>query len=154
MAIKKLCSKTGCHKIVDDGVKYCEVHRKKFELNEKERYKQYKSKRLKDEEQRKYQSFYNSDDWKRVRSSIISAYMGMDIVEYYTTGRVIAGERVHHIVELNEDWNSRLDVSNLIYLTEQNHRKIHAIYESSIKNKKIMQDKLFKMIDKFYKDFK
>ena len=80
--------------------------------------------------------------------------MGMDIVEYYSTGRVIAGERVHHIVELNEDWNSRLDVSNLIYLTEQNHRKIHAIYESSIKNKKIMQDKLFKMIDKFYKDFK
>ena len=153
MAIKKLCSQTGCHKVINDDEVYCAKHQKKFEERERERYKKYKRKRLLDENKKKYNDFYNSNDWKRIRDCIISHYVGMDIFEYYTTGKILTGERVHHIIELTDDWNCRLDVDNLIFLTERNHRRVHAAYESSSKNKKAMQNKLFDMINKFNKEF-
>lgn len=153
MALLKLCSHRGCRKILKDSVKFCDYHQAKFELEEKERYKEYQGRRLKDKEQKKYQQFYNSDNWKKVRDAVVNECLGIDIYEYYTTGKIMQGERVHHIIELNDDWSCRLDMSNLIYLTERNHRNIHSIYEKSNRDKRIMQDKLFRMINKFYKEF-
>lgn len=149
MALKKLCSYTGCHKVVREGIKYCSKH----ERVDKERYKEYQARRLADIEQRKYQEFYNSAEWRRVSKLIARSFLCIDIFEYYTTGRIVQGERVHHILELNDDWNSRYDISNLIYLTEKNHRRIHAIYESSKINKKKIQNKLFDLIDRFNNEF-
>lgn len=122
MALKKKCSKTGCNKIVEHGVIYCDYHQRKWDESEKERYREYQSRRRKDKEQRKYHDFYNDKSWKKIRDAVIADYYGIDILEYYRTGKIIQGERVHHIIELSEDWSSRLDVCNLIYLTEQNHR--------------------------------
>ncbi|MGG7058443.1 hypothetical protein ACQPUZ_09115 [Clostridium tertium] len=153
MALLKQCSHRGCRKILRDDVKFCDYHQAKFELEEKERYKEYQGRRLKDKEQKKYQQFYNSDNWKKVRDVVVNECLGIDIYEYYTTGRIVQGERVHHIIELNDDWSCRLDMRNLIYLTERNHRNIHVIYEKSNKDKRIMQDKLLKMINKFCKEF-
>jgi 5-methylcytosine-specific restriction enzyme A len=149
MSIKKLCSYTGCHKVVDEGIKYCIKH----ERVDKERYKEYQARRLADTEEKKYQEFYESIEWRRLRKVIALGFLEIDILEYYTTGRIVQGERVHHIVELREDWNSRLDIFNLIYLTEKNHRKVHAIYERSERDKKAMQNILFKLIDRFNKEF-
>ncbi|GAA0762320.1 MULTISPECIES: hypothetical protein [Clostridium] len=149
MALKKLCSFTGCHKVVDEGLKYCTKHEKV----DKERYKEYQQRRLSDKVQRKYQEFYEGIDWRKLRNLIILNFFGIDILEYYTTGRIVQGERVHHVIELDEDWNSRLDIFNLVYLTEKNHRRVHAIYERSKKDKKNMQNKLFKLIDRFNKEF-
>lgn len=153
MALLKQCSHRGCRKILQDNVKFCDYHQTKFDLKEKERYKDYQSRRLKDKEKKKQQQFYNSDNWQRTREAVASDCLGIDIYEYYTTGRIVPGETVHHIIELNEDWNSRLDINNLIYLTERNHRKIHVIYDRSNRDKKIMQDKLFKIINKFQSEF-
>lgn len=153
MSLKKKCSKTGCNKIVDNEVIYCDYHQKKWEETERERYKEYQSRRRKDKEQRKYQDFYNSDGWKRIRVPIIDDCFSIDILEYYRTGKIIEGERVHHIIELSEDWNSRLDVFNLIYLTEQNHRRVHEEYNKGIKEKKQMQGVLFALIDKWCEEF-
>lgn len=153
MALLKQCSHRGCRKILKDSVRFCDYHQAKFEAEEKERYKEYQNRRLKDKEKKKHQQFYNSDNWKRVRDVAIGDYLGIDIYEYYTTGRIVSGEMVHHIIELNEDWNCRLDIGNLIYLTERNHRNIHAIYDKSNKDKRIMQDKLFNLIYKFNKEF-
>lgn len=149
MSIKKLCSYTGCHKVVDEGIKYCIKH----ERVDKERYKEYQARRLADTEEKKYQEFYESIEWRRLRKVIALGFLEIDILEYYTTGRIVQGERVHHIVELREDWNSRLDIFNLIYLTEKNHRKVHAIYERSERDKKAMQNILFKLIERFNKEF-
>lgn len=150
MALKKLCSRTGCHRVVDEDKKYCIRH----EHLDKERYKEYQQRRLQDKLQKKYQEFYTSIPWKRLRKEIIAALFGMDILEYYTTGQIVPGERVHHIIELDEDWSSRLDILNLIYLTEKNHRIIHAAYERSPKDKKAMQTKLFQLLGRFYEEFK
>lgn len=149
MALLKQCSYRGCRKLLKDNIKFCEYHQAKFEVQEKGRYKEYQHRRLEDKEKKKLQKFYNSDSWKKLRNDIANVYVGMDIYEYYTNGKIVSGEAVHHIIELEDDWRCRLDVGNLIYLTERNHRRIHAIYEKSNRDKRIMQDRLLKMIDRF-----
>lgn len=114
----------------------------------------YRNRRRHDEEQKKYQDFYSSKDWLRVRQVVISDCVGVDILEYYRTGRIVGGERVHHIVELSEDFNCRFDVSNLIYLTEQNHRRVHVEYDKGAKEKAKMQKVLFSLLEKFNKELK
>jgi 5-methylcytosine-specific restriction endonuclease McrA len=153
IALKKLCSWHGCNKVVDDAIKYCEAHQIKFEQQEKERYKEYSNRRRQDKEQNKRDIFYNSDEWKRVRDAIISHCCGIDIVEYYKTGKIVKGERVHHIIELESDWNSRLDINNLIYLSEQNHRRVHVEYDKGQREKKQMQDILFGLLSKWNEEF-
>ena len=153
MAILKQCSWRGCTKIVNEDVKYCKYHTSKFDKQEKERYKEYSARRRRDMEQKKYQDFYSNKDWKRIRDVCIADSYGIDILEYYRTGRIVQGERVHHIVELSDYWNSRLDISNLIYLTEQNHKRIHGEYDKGIKEKEKMQRVLFELIKKFNSEF-
>lgn len=149
MTLKKLCSKTGCTKIVDYGTAYCEYHQKKWEQEQRERYKEYSNRRRRDKEQKKYQDFYNSDEWKRIRIAAMVGHYHIDILEYYRTGRIVQGERVHHIIELSEDWNSRIDIFNLIYLTEQNHRRVHEEYKKGKREKQRMHEILFALLDKW-----
>lgn len=151
MAILKKCSWHGCTKIVESNTKYCEYHSKKHSINEKERYKEYKRRKAHDEEYKRFQSFYNSDAWHRVRELAILDTLAIDVIDYYKLGRITQGERVHHIVELNDDIDKRLDHDNLIYVTERNHRIIHAEYNKG--NKKEMQDLLISLKCKFMKEF-
>lgn len=151
--ILKICSWHGCTKVINVGEKYCEYHAKKADLENKERYKEYQHRRLKDKEQRKFQDLYNSGRWHRVRDAVIKDYHYIDILEFYRTGRIVEGEIVHHIRELEEDWDSRLDISNLIYLTEQNHRRVHVEYLKGAQEKKAMQRILLQLIEKFMKEY-
>lgn len=154
MTMYKKCSWHGCSKIIPDGVLYCEYHSSKYAKEEKERYKEYNKRRRQDKEQKKYQDFYNSETWKIFRKSIISSFYGLDIIELYRTGRAVIGERVHHIIPLEDNWNRRLDISNVIYITEKNHRTIHATYDKGEQDKKAMQRLLFELIKQFTKDYK
>lgn len=153
MALKKLCSYGSCRAIVDANKIYCEKHQALYEAQQKERYKEYSKRRRRDKDQKRYQDFYNSEDWKRIRLAIIISFYHIDILEFYRTGRVVQGERVHHIIELEEDWNSRLDIGNLIYVTEKNHRRIHVEYCKGKKEKKQMQDILFALLEKWFNEF-
>ena len=153
IAILKQCSWHGCTKIVNQDVMYCPYHADKWDKQNKERYKEYNNRRRQDKEQRKYQQFYSSKDWERVRQVIISSCYSMDILEYYRTGKIIVGERTHHIIEISDDWNSRLDIINLIYLTEQNHRRVHSEYDKGRKEKETMQKILFSVLEKFYNEY-
>jgi len=153
LPIKKLCSWRGCSKICNAEDKYCSYHQDKFIKVERERYKEYSKRRREDKEQRKHQDFYNSNDWKRIRDAVISSCNGIDLIEYYRTGKVVQGERVHHIVELDEDWNCRLDINNLIYLTEQNPSRVHVEYDKGDREKKQMQQILFGLLEKWNKEF-
>lgn len=153
MAILKKCSWRGCTKIVEQNEMYCKYHQEKFDKENKERYKEYQNRRKMDKEQKKYMDFYNSLHWRRLRSVVVNKYFGMDILEYYKTGRIVQGEAVHHIVEISENYDKRLDVNNLIYLTEQSHRRVHAEYEKGKKEKEKMQKILFGLIKKFEEEF-
>ncbi|NFO65444.1 hypothetical protein FDC27_00385 [Clostridium botulinum] len=153
MSVLKQCSWNGCTKIVNQDVKYCEYHKGKYDMEQKERYKEYSARRRRDKDKKKYQDFYSSSDWKRIRKACTTECYGIDILELYRTGRVVQGERVHHIICLSDDWNSRFDICNLIYLTEKNHRIVHSHYDKEKKEKEKMQKILLGLLEKFNKEF-
>ena len=98
--IKKLCSYPGCHKVVEAGVKYCSKHRD----TDRKKYREYKQQRMKDEEEARRQQFYNSKAWELFRAARAAEQLGIDIYEYYTTGRIVEAENYHHIQEITEAW--------------------------------------------------
>ena len=108
---------------------------------------------MEDEEEARRQQFYNSKAWELFRAAQAAAQLGIDIYEYYTTGKILAAENYHHIQEITEAWDKRLDPLNVIGLTEANHRRIHTEYETSFTSKRIMQIKLFAMLERFHKEF-
>lgn len=147
--LKKLCSYPGCHKVIEDGVKYCDKHRD----TDRERYREYKRRRMKDEEEARRQRFYNSKVWELFRAARAAEQLGIDIYEYYMAGKIVAAENYHHIEEITEDWARRLDAANVIGVSEANHRRIHKEYERSYKAKKKMQKNLYAMLERFYREF-
>lgn len=146
---KKLCSYPGCHKVVEDGVKYCERHKN----TDKEKYREYKRKRMENEEEARRQQFYNSKAWEGFRTAQEAAQFGIDIFEYYTTGRIVKAEQYHHIEEITEAWYRRLDEGNVIGLSEANHRRIHKEYERGYMAKRKMQHTLYDMLKRFRREF-
>lgn len=77
-------------------------------------------------------------------------YMGLDLYEYYINKQIVYAEAVHHIVELSEDWERRLDVGNLIPLTAGNHSMIHKLYQ---KDKKKAQQMLIGLLKQWEQEF-
>lgn len=69
-------------------------------------------------------------------------YDCIDIYAFYVQKRIMTADMVHHIVPLEDDWSRRLDASNLIPLSNQNHGIIEAMYKDNAK-KREMQRLLF-----------
>lgn len=113
------------------------------------RYKEYNVQR----KDKKEQSFYNSTQWITKRTNRVRNLLGIDWFEYYSTGNIVAGYTLHHIIELKDDWSKRLEDINLIYLTQSNHRRVHEAYLKSPKDKEKMQKILFLCLDKAQKEF-
>ena len=67
--IKKLCSYPGCHKVVEAGVKYCDKHRE----TDRKKYREYKQRRMRDEQEARRQQFYNSKAWEQFRAAQAAA---------------------------------------------------------------------------------
>lgn len=101
---KKQCSQVGCTKLINFTVEYCDDHKEinHDTLRNKVNY----------EWDKKYKKFYNSAAWKRLRRTVMiennwacancernSIYVRADVVD--------------HIIEIKDDWDRRLDISNL-----------------------------------------
>lgn len=155
MAIYKQCSYSGCSKIVSDGVKYCEYHTKKVAEQERQRYKEYRDRRYTDDKEVTIQKFYNSKEWTRCKEIAKRNVFHIDVLEYYMTGRIVAGEVVHHVYEVRTDkgWNNRFDVNAMIYLTYENHQKVHAMYNKGWSYKTDMQSTLMALLKRFKREF-
>ena len=61
------------------------------------------------------------------------------------------GFTVHHITPLESAWELRTAPNNLIYLTEQNHRLIHEMYNKSEYNK--TRERLHTLLLRFDAEF-
>lgn len=146
MALKKQCSYHGCKELVDYNAECCSKH-------EGMKHKDYNMRRKQRSDGKKYDTFYGSGDWDDIRQYTIVQRYGIDVLEYYRTGLVTQGRTVHHIVCLEDDWSKRLTASNLVYLTESNHKRVHAQYDKGIKDKEKMQSILFNLLDKFDNEF-
>ena len=146
------CSARGCSKILEvQGL--CEMHQAKADISNKIRYKVYATNRLMDKEQKKYQQFYSSGAWLRIRDSVISNCYAIDIVEFYRTGRIIQGYTVHHVETLGSSWERRLDSTNLMYLTESNHQFIHKEMNKGKREEKAIQKLLIELKNKFNEEY-
>lgn len=72
--------------------------------------------------------FYQTKEWKEARQKCRELCCGLDLYSLYH-GRVEYGLTVHHIRPVNLSPELKLTQSNLIYLTESNHKRIHSLYE-------------------------
>lgn len=130
--------------------KYCDKHIDIADKENKERYKTYKANRLKNDTEKKIQEFYKDPRWIRVRELVRVKQYGIDILEYYRTGEIVAAEVYHHIICTRDDWSKRLDIYNILGLTNSNHQKIHRQYSKDSKTKEHTQKMLKGLLWKFY----
>ena len=117
--LKKICR---CGKVIPYSMKVCNECRPKVELERKQNIKYYKQTTY--ERDSKYNKFYKSREWNKVRQltivkdhALCKDCLDRNIITPYNT--------VHHIVPIKDDWNKRLDVDNLICLCESCHQKRH-----------------------------
>lgn len=143
MALLKKCRCGMNIPYMDKGCPECIVE---MDKNTKDRYKKYSMYR----NDKREQKFYNSNEWKEKRLKVISFYNGIDIYELYTTGNVIPGHTVHHIIPLKDEWNKRLVTRNLIYLSEENHKKVHMMLRDDYKGTiKLLDDMITRWINEY-----
>ena len=138
------CRRIGCNNLTRE--KYCEEHiyietEKKVDRNK------YYDRNIRD---RKTTDFYNSDDWIKKREYVLSIFNGIDLYDYYVNKEITIANTVHHIVEIKEDWDKRLDDDNLFPTSESNHNTIHNLYK---KDKEGTQRLLYELIERYRREF-
>ena len=87
-------------------------------------------------------AFYQSPAWDSARLAVKTRATGLDqyaLAEYHMIG---VGNTAHHIIPLAEAPELALDMSNLIWVSTQMHRRIHATYDRSPEAKRALQDRL------------
>ena len=153
MALLKICK---CGKTIPYNVKCCEECHKKYEQQNKKvytekdkaRWREYQQKR----EDKAEQNFYTSKAWKLTRDTVANKYYHMDVYLFMKYGIVEYANIVHHIVELKDDFNQRLNEDNLILLSQRSHLLIHEEYNNG--DKVALQKELKQMVKDFEKKFK
>ena len=140
----KYCNYAGCSNKVPYGVKYCDEHSNE----DKKRYIDYRNRR----DDKKEQQFYSSKQWRDFREYISKKQFGLDLIEWYK-GNVVSAEVYHHIIEIKDNWDLRIDELNLIGLTQENHMKIHKLMDKSNKDKEEVIKMLKDILEKFYKEY-
>lgn len=145
----KVCSKINCNKLISIDKRYCSKHEAEYEANKKDYIKSYDN----DRKDSKEFNFYRTTEWILLRDIIKNKYKGICLYTYYKENKIVKSEVVHHIVELKEDYSKRLEVSNLIPLSESAHKKIHAIYKTGKQNKEKLKKELKELKNKFEKEF-
>lgn len=72
----------------------------------------------------RFQNFYNSAEWKALRNFKFAQADGL-CEHCRAKGIVRQGREVHHIVSIEEDWNKRLELENLVLLCPDCHNLQH-----------------------------
>lgn len=115
-------------------------------------YRDYQERRVRDEAEKERTAFYQSKEWEQCRESVARHQYNLDLIEW-SKGEVVQAEMYHHVIEVKEDADGRLDTYNIIGLTQANHNKVHAFMNRGSKEKKIMQDMLMDILDRFESEY-
>lgn len=139
-------------------MKYCLSCGKKIPANSicecyKERKRLSKSIRLKDIYEKERQNFYTSETWINCRNNVMINQFGLDLLEWYKGNDNILADTYHHIITIKDNWDLRLEQSNIIGLTQQNHMKVHVLYEKNPKSKEKIQKLLIFINRQFMENF-
>lgn len=143
MALKKLCR---CGRVINQSDKYCNECENKYQQEKYESNKYY-DKYIRD---KKSTAFYNSPGWIKTREYVLAKYKGLDLYAFFIENEIVYADTVHHIEELKENWNRRLDITNLFPLSSSNHNVIHAMYE---KDKEGTQKLLFSLLERWIEKY-
>lgn len=150
MALKKTCK---CGKIIDYNQMYCNECESKIQQEKTQHNKHYDKNVRNSNSNKKYTEFYHCKEWETTRDYINTKYNGICLYSYLVLHEVVYVGTVHHIEELKDNWDRRLDVNNLIPLCLEIHNMIHAEYNKSEASKKKMQNILFSLLEKYKNDF-
>lgn len=126
MAIKKMCSK--CGKYINVGTYRCPECEVKYQEYRKNNRKE-TDRRYDKERDSKYVKFYKTKEWRMVRDKVLSRDYGLCKL-CYKDMRITHAVTVHHIEEVKEDWDKRLNENNLICLCNSCHNQVHGIYKT------------------------
>ena len=104
MPLKRLreCKIYSCRELT--RVSYCLTH-----ADGKQQEAKYYNKHVRDKQST---SFYKSREWKQTRQLVLMRDNHL-CQSCLKQDRVVPAVMVHHIVELKQDWNKRLDLNNL-----------------------------------------
>lgn len=144
MALKKQC-RCGAKISIED--KCCNNCISFYEAKAKESYRLYDEKKR----DKEAHAFYLSTEWKTLREIILTRYGYIDLYIYYTKGIASKADTVHHIIEISESSDRKLDETNLFPLSRATHEKIHRMYK---KDKVATQIMLFNLLERWSKEMK
>ena len=133
----KLCSFSMCTELVLYGQKHCIKH----EHMDKERHKEYQRHRT----DKREQAFYNSKEWKLVRQQVLirdNRLCQLSLLD----NKIVFADMVHHIIPMKEDESKKLDMDNLISLSNGMHNYVENEYDKGATSKEKMQELLRKIV--------
>lgn len=135
--LKKICK---CGKVISQRLMMCDECMSKHKEAKKQSNKVYNSyNRDKD-----IDAFYHTDEWEDTRANILSKYKYIDLYDYFINKKTTIANTVHHIIEIKEDYELRLEEKNLIPLSAKSHMKIHKLYR---KDKEKAQELLRSLLE-------
>lgn len=137
----------GCGRLIPQALTMCE----QCEARQQSRHVTYNNTRR----DPRAAEFYLSKEWRELRPVIMSVYEYVDIYALYVEHQLITlkdSDPIHHIIELDEDWEQRLNPLNLIPLSHRTHNTITALYKQSNASMKATQTQLRSLIDYHFKE--
>lgn len=137
----------GCGRIIPQTMKLCDVCEKR-QQDTPSRHTIYNDTRR----DPRAAAFYLSKEWKVMRRCIISVYDNIDIYALYMHHEIMTCDQVHHIEELEEAWERRLDPMNLIPLNQRTHNTITAMYKKGKNSMRETQKQIRELIDRHFKE--
>lgn len=148
MALMKLCR---CGKKIEYKKQMCDVCQEKYEEQQRAQSRDSNQRYDKYKRDRRSTEFYHSMEWIKAREFILNKFNYIDVYEYVEHQRIVPATTVHHIEPIKDEWSRRLDVTNMIPVSEATHNKLHGMYKYQKKN---TQNKLCKAVQKYISEAK
>lgn len=102
---------------------------------------------------KKQKEFYGSGEWQTLSTIMRLNYQGFDVYELCVNNVSVSGQTVHHVIPIEDDWELRFEESNLILLSESNHRKFHVLMKRSAEDKQRIIDMLLQCVQEYGQKF-
>jgi len=136
-----------CGAMIPQTMKMCE----KCEQRQQSRHVVYNNTRR----DKRAAEFYLSQEWRAIRPIMQAVYDHIDIYALYVLDELIPlqpSDPIHHIIELEDDWNQRLNPLNLFPVSHNSHNIITALYKQDKATMRATQARIRQVIVQHFKE--
>ena len=136
-----------CGAMIPQSMKMCE----RCEQRQQSRHVVYNNTRR----DKRAAEFYISKEWQAIRPIMQAVYDHIDIYALYVLDELIplkTSDPIHHIVELEDDWNQRLNPLNLLPVSHNTHNVITALYKQDKATMRATQTRIRQVIVQHFKE--